>query len=270
MVIKSLDNFDPRSIAESGQCFRMNRLNDRTWRVIALGKVLDITELGAGRFGFDTAEKDFNNIWKNYFDLETDYSAFISAVPPEDEFLKKAAAFGRGIRILRQEPFETLITFIISQRKNIPAIKKSVELLSGRLGKRLGDSCFSFPSAEAIAGADPALLAGCSLGYRTEYVQKAAQRVADGEISLSELCKLNDEELRDRLLSFYGVGTKVANCVMLFSYHRIAAFPVDVWIGRVIDRYYSGRFPLEKYEGFAGIIQQYMFYYGRLGSGSIQ
>ena len=263
MITKELINFELKTIADSGQCFRMESEDANTYRIIALNSILRVKDNLDGSFSFYTTEKDFKNIWEDYFDLKTDYSKYIEAIPSSDGFLTEAARYGKGIRILRQEPFETLITFIISQRKNIPAIKKCVEELSRRFGEKIDGIFHAFPTPEALFNAPTDELASCSLGYRMEYVRRAAEAVYRGEVDLSDLCKLDDEALFDALLSFHGVGKKVANCVMLFAYHRIAAFPVDVWIERVINEKYSGSFPLEKYEGFAGIIQQYLFYYGR-------
>ncbi len=263
MITKELKNFCLKSIAESGQCFRMNAVAENRWRVVAKGKVLDITDNGEGSFSFDTTADEFKREWESYFDLETDYQAFINAVPQSDLFLTEAVRYGSGIRILKQEPFETLITFIISQRKNIPAIKKCVEELSARFGSEIRDGIYAFPTPEALAAAPQDELDKCHLGYRTKYVKRAAECAARGEVKLDELCKLDDDALFKELTGLYGVGKKVANCIMLFAYHRIAAFPVDVWIDRVISEKYGGSFPLERYEGFAGVIQQYMFYYGR-------
>lgn len=263
MITKELKNFNLQTIAESGQCFRMESESDNTCRLIAHGRVLRITDNKDSTFSFDCSKKEFNLIWEEYFDLKTDYSKYISAIPKSDKFLSQAAKYGEGIRILKQEPFETLITFIISQRKNIPAIKKCVEELSVRFGEKIDGNFHAFPTPEALFKAPSKDLSECHLGYRTEYVRRAAEAVHLGEVNLDKLCKLSDPDLFDALLKFHGVGKKVANCVMLFAYHRIAAFPVDVWIERVINEQYDGSFPLTKYDGFAGVIQQYMFYYGR-------
>ncbi|MBO6134000.1 MAG: DNA-3-methyladenine glycosylase 2 family protein [Lachnospiraceae bacterium] len=263
MVIRKLENFDLDSIAESGQCFRMNRDKDGTYKIVAYGKVLSARDLGEGEFSFDCEEGEFNEVWKDYFDLEENYKKYIDSIPDTDEFLMKAAEVGGGIRILRQEPFETLISFIISQRKSIPAIKKSVESLCSLCGEPLEGGFYAFPRAEDLIGLSIDELNSCSLGYRSQYVHSAAQMVGGGEIDLERIGEMNDEDLLMELKSIKGVGTKVANCVMLFAYHRIGSFPIDVWIKRVIDEIYEGEFPLERYEGFAGVIQQYMFYYGR-------
>nr|MCR5627401.1 DNA-3-methyladenine glycosylase 2 family protein [Lachnospiraceae bacterium] len=244
MYTTKLKNFDLKSIAESGQCFRMNMTGEKSANLIAFNRSLNITEDEDKSFTFDCDEDDFNNIWKHYFDLETDYSSFIKAIPESDRFLTEAAKDGDGIRILNQDHFETLISFIISQRKNIPAIKACVESLSRKYGEKLSSGAYAFPTPEALANASVDELNSCSLGYRTKYVKNTACAVARGDVDLDVLCKLNDEDLHKALLEFNGVGKKVANCVMLFSYHRIAAFPVDVWIQRVIDEKYNGSFPL--------------------------
>ena len=262
-----LDNFDLGRIADSGQCFRMNPLTKDTYRVIAMDRLLDITDLGGGSFDFACKDEDFENIWRDYFDLSVDYGQYISSIPKSDEYLSRAAAYGSGIRILKQEPFETLITFIISQRKNIPAIKSSVEKLCRLCGKKIEtqtkEEIFSFPTPELIADLSPDELSSCSLGYRASYVHDAAAAVRDGAFDMQSSRLLSDDELFGALLNLRGVGKKVANCVMLFAYHRIAVFPIDVWIQRILDSHYSGSFPIENYRGFAGVMQQYLFFYAR-------
>lgn len=262
-MIKQIKNMDLRQIAESGQCFRMTMTGDKSARVIAGGRVLDIREDGEDRFELSCDDTEYEDYWRAYFDADTDYSVYINAIDKEDGFLTGAAAYGSGIRILRQEPFETLISFIISQRKNIPAIQSSVEKLCRICGIKISDDIYSFPTPEAIAGLSEEELGACSLGYRVPYIRDTARRIAAGETDLETLRALSDDELYNELLSFHGVGKKVANCVMLFGYHRISAFPVDVWIQRVEELHYNGRFPVERYPGFAGVLQQYMFFFGR-------
>ena len=263
MINIVLSNFDLYQIANSGQCFRMNKSGDSSYTLIAQNRVLEIEKLGNSMFRFYCDEDDFSKIWYDYFDLGEDYSRFINSIDKNDSFLVKAADYGSGIRILKQDPWETLITFIISQRKNIPAIKKSVELLSKNYGTEIGDNLFSFPTPEKIASLNIDLLNKCSLGYRSPYVLKAAQTVSNGDVDLQALCSNDDEKLFEVLNSFYGVGKKVANCIMLFAYHRIAAFPIDVWISRILEKEYNNNFDTNKYDGFAGVIQQYMFYYAQ-------
>jgi N-glycosylase/DNA lyase len=181
-------------------------------------------------------------------------------------FLNRACDYGRGIRMLRQDPWEMLITFILSQRKNIPAIRHCVEALCSCYGEPIGSAgepLFAFPSAERLAAQDERCLLDCSLGYRAKYVSAAARLVASGALDLSALAALSDDALMDALLAVPGVGEKVANCVLLFGYHRLGRFPRDVWINRIVENEYDGEFPLERYPGIAGALQQYMFYYAR-------
>jgi N-glycosylase/DNA lyase len=213
----------------------------------------------------DCTHEAHETVWKEYFDWDTDYAAIRAAIDPSDAFLVDAARFGAGIRILRQDAWEMLVSFIISQRKNIPAIRKSVEMLCQRYGESICDSVFAFPTAQRLAALDLACLLDCSLGYRGKYIQAAAMMVASGAIDLEAMRNLDDDRLLQTLKSVPGVGEKVANCVMLFGYHRLARFPVDVWIERVFAREYPEGFPFERYEGIGGVLQQYIFYYARSG-----
>ncbi len=247
-------NLNIQQIADSGQVFRFNRIDDHRYELIAGSRRLVIDE---------TEEMVFpDRFWWNYFDMDTDYSAFIGSVPDSDRFLKAAVRSADGIRILNQDPWEMLISFIISQRKSIPAIKTSIEKLCERFGTKM-DGYYAFPTPAQLAKAGMKELQDCSLGYRAPYIYECAAKVNSGEYSPEAWRALDDEKLRETLMSIKGVGIKVANCVMLFGYHRIGAFPVDVWIKRIEDEYYGGRFPVERYEGFAGVLQQYMFFYKR-------
>lgn len=249
-----INNFDIQQIADSGQIFRFNKIDDSHYELIA----------GDRRLIIDTdKEMEFTDrFWWHYFDMDTDYSRFISSVPESDRFLSAAVRYASGIRILNQDPWEMLISFIISQRKSIPAIKTSIEKLCSRFGNDMG-GYYAFPTPEQLAKAELNRLEDCSLGYRAPYIYECARKVASGEYDIYAWKNLDDDALRIALMSIRGVGIKVANCTMLFGYHRIGAFPVDVWIKRIEDEYYNGAFPVEKYSGYAGIMQQYMFYYGR-------
>ena len=257
------NDFDIKKIAESGQCFRIDPFGENAYLAIAGNKYCKITCDGE----IITSKSDFNAFWHDYFDFSTDYAAIRSSIDPKDSFLTSAAEYGEGIRILRQDPWEMLITFIISQRKNIPAIKSCVNTLAEKYGSVIGEEdgkkIFAFPTPAQLAAVNIEDLKRCSLGYRDQYVHEAALSVFRGNIDLEALSEKSDEELYQSLLSLKGVGPKVANCILLFGFHRIAAFPIDVWIKRVIDEIYDGSFPLEKYAGYAGIIQQYMFFYGK-------
>ena len=262
--IQNLD-FDLKKIAESGQCFRLNPNGEGGYTLVALGRVLRLSETPTG-CALDCSQAEFDALWRDYFDLERDYAAIRASADPQDMFLGRACEYGRGIRILRQDPWEMLITFILSQRKNIPAIRYCVEALCSRYGKPIesaGERYYAFPTAERLAEQDERCLLDCSLGYRAKYVSAAARLVANGTLDLSALDALSDDALMDALLTVPGVGEKVANCVLLFGYHRLGRFPRDVWINRIVDNEYNGAFPLERYPGIAGALQQYMFYYAR-------
>lgn len=253
-------DLDLARIAESGQCFRLLESAPGRFCLTARGRVLHLRAVSGGAVLY-CSQTDFDALWRDYFDLETDYAGFRAAVPAEDSYLSEAVCRGQGIRILRQEPWETLASFIISQRKNIPAIRRCVETLSDRYGQPLRGGLHAFPEPERLAGLDESALRACALGYRAPYVLRAARMAASG--ALEGLEKLDDEALRAVLLTVPGVGPKVADCVMLFAYHRLARFPRDVWINRVVAEKYGGTFPLERYAGFAGVVQQYLFFAAR-------
>lgn len=261
MITINNEDFNIEKIALSGQCFRLNKVDD-SWINVVGDKVLKIKNND-----LYCSKRDFDTFWKPYFDLESDYSFYRHKIPKSDKFLTAAAEYGKGIRILKQDPWEMLISFIISQRKSIPAIKSSIEALSKNYGEEIGETCegaiYSFPKVEKLVKAKDSTLSKCGLGYRVEYIKTASKMVADGKLDLNALYKLSDEDLLNELLKVKGVGIKVANCVSLFAYHRIDAFPIDVWIARALEDNYNNNFSLKRYEGFAGVIQQYMFFYKR-------
>ncbi len=268
MIVKIKDDFDLQKIADSGQCFRFNKCG-KGYSVSALDKYLYVEQVGENEFSFECSEKDYEDFWKAYFDLGTSYKDIRRLIDPKlDTYLYEASEFGKGIRILRQDPWEMLISFIISQRKNIPAIKASIEKICALAGKKIavdaeGKDVYSFPAPEALAGLSIEELSGCSLGYRDKYVRQAALDVASGAVELEKWAQLDDDLLMEKLLTLFGVGVKVANCEILFGYHRLDAFPKDVWINKVLDQRYPDGFLFEKYAPFNGVMQQYLFFYSR-------
>ena len=268
MDITITDDFDLGKIAESGQCFRWMRTDHDTWRIIAGDQCVYVSDLGNARYRFDCAETIFRDFWAGYFDLDENYRRIRERVcKANDPFLGSAAKQEKGIRILRQNPWETMITFIISQNRNIPAIRRSVELLSSMCGSRLHDSrdmeyC-AFPTPEQLASLNEDQLTECRLGYRWKYVRTAAEAVQQGKIHLEEIGHSNCEELIRELTSLYGIGNKVACCIALFGFHQLDAFPRDVWINRVLANEYPDGYPFEQYSPYNGVYQQYMFAYYR-------
>ena len=276
MVTRRIGFFDMHKIADSGQAFRICDIDETHTELVAFGKYLQVADLGNGEFAFSCDEKDFSSIWENYFDLGRDYDSIARSIDPKDSYLKDAAKFSSGIRILKQEPFETTISYIISQRRSIPSITTSVERISALCGKKiqspklkapfakpLKTEYYAFPSPSELASLSLEDIEGTGVGYRAPYIVQAAEGFNTGLLDPKALAKLDDDSLYKALMSMFGVGTKVANCVMLFAYARTSRFPIDVWIQRIVDRYYNGSFDCSKYPETAGIMQQFMFYYER-------
>lgn len=265
MSIKvSIKQFNLRTIAESGQIFRMKMIDDATCELQQKDKYLLIKSLGNDMYELSCSKSEFDNFYYNYFDLKTNYDKYKKNIKKDDTFLLECIKYSKGLRILNQDPFEMLISFIISQRKSIPAIRTSIERLSKICGKKINTINgikYTFPNANDICK-NYNKLASCGLGYRLPYIIEASRKVAEKEINLDKFYKLNNVELMDELLQIKGVGKKVASCIMLFAYHRIDICPVDVWINRVIENKYNGSIP-KSYEKYQGIIQQYWFYYAK-------
>lgn len=264
MYISITDDFDLSKIARSGQCFRVREFGDGLFRFITGRNVLYIRQQPAGRFEVSCPEETWYQVWVPYFDLERSYSPVQKVIPDSDTYMQLAAQEGRGIRILRQDPWEMLVTFIISQRKSIPAIRQAVELLAERFGEAVVtpyETVHTFPAAAQLANAEAGDLTACKLGYRVPYIRDAAAKVLSGQIDLPALAGLPDKELFETLKTIRGVGDKVANCICLFSYGRMGAAPIDTWIHKIIAREYGGHNPFPAYGEYAGLLQQFAFYY---------
>ncbi|MCR5734780.1 MAG: DNA-3-methyladenine glycosylase 2 family protein [Lachnospiraceae bacterium] len=266
MKIQISDDFDLQKIDDSGQCFRVKRDKDGSYRFIHLDGVLHIRPEGGQSYEVSCDKKKWHEVWEPYFDLTRNYEKIRALTDDGDAFMKAAASFGAGIRILKQDPFEMLLTFIISQRRNIPSIKRSVELLCDRFGTGIkdGDETVKlFPRPSQMCDLKKEDLSGLSLGYRDEYILDACRRVGSGDLKLYELYDETDENLYNALKSVKGVGDKVAGCIGLFAYERTGMVPVDTWIKRVITEEYGGKDPFARYGQYAGIMQQWAFYYIR-------
>ena len=261
MIEISLDHFDIKQIAESGQCFRWKVLSDTAAEIIAYDRLLYIERKGS-KLSLDCSEADFRNIWQQYFDLDTDYSRIERLIADSgDAHLKKAYLRGSGIRILRQELFETMVTFLISQNNNIPRIKKSLEMICEKGGFPLvnSDRGFRLPKPSEVAP-EFFLDRSLGLGYRDVYLYELYKYLDENPSWLSDLQSMDYDTARKELLKRKGIGPKVADCICLFSLHHIDAFPIDTHVKQLLDKYYKGGFDYEYYKGFAGIIQQYLFY----------
>lgn len=264
-VLCSADALDLKKTFECGQCFRWESCGDGVYRGVAGGHPLTIRQAD-GLIACDAPYEDLP-FWENYFDLAVDYGA-ASAHFTEPAYLKACADFGSGIRILRQDPWEALVSFIVSQCNNIPRIKKIIATLCKHFGDDLSSGSFAFPSAERLALLDIQALAPLKSGYRACYILSAACAVAEARLDLAALAHLPSEESFARVRSLYGVGEKVANCFMLYGLHRMERFPIDVWMRRALDRHFPKNFDPSALGPFAGLAQQYIFYYARLNERS--
>lgn len=272
MIVSISDDFDPRKIAESGQCFRWRLVENNTWRIISADQCIYITSLGGTDYLFECDEDTIHSLWENYFDFPLNYRAIRARVSPEtDSFLYDATEHEKGIRILQQDPWEMLISFIISQNRNIPAIQHSIELLAEMCGELKtdvrGEPFYSFPSPEAIALLSEQELKACRVGYRWKYIQAAAHAALHGDFCPDFFRSLSPEETIKQLTKLYGVGRKVACCIMLFGLHQLDAFPRDVWVNRILANKYPDGYPYDRYSPYNGVYQQYMFAYYRHENG---
>lgn len=271
MILKITDDFDLQKIADSGQCFRVKIFPDNTYRFITGSRVLYITYLEQNTYKISCSKREWQSFWHSYFDFSRSYRKLRDEIPDTDSYMKKAAAGGAGLRILRQEPWEMLITFIISQQKTIPSIKNAVEKLAEVYGapvKTAYETVHLFPSPKQMSQATMEELSQFRLGYRTSYILDAIDKVKSGLIDLDKISAYDDMQLFTALKTVRGVGDKVANCIALFSYGRTSLAPVDTWIKKVIEKEYQGTSPFPGYGDAAGIMQQYMFYYAQTHKGN--
>ena len=264
MIEYVIPDFNIDQIARSGQCFRFRREGEGRYSLIAGGKWLDIEQNGE-TVRFSCAENEFEGFWRDYFDLNADYGRYKSKVAKRDAYLRAAVETGSGLRILRQELWETIICFIISQQNNIPRITKCVDGLCTLFGEARqradGEVYHAFPTAERLAQCTPEELAPIRLGYRAKYICATARQVASGAVDLEKVARMKYADAKNELLRLTGVGIKVAECICLFGLHHIDAFPIDTHIRQMLDAHYPKGFPLTRYRGFAGVMQQYAFFY---------
>ena len=264
MVERKLKNFDLGQICDSGQCFRMRRQSEDTFQILASDREIEVTRR-ADRWLFHCEEKEFAQFWEQYFDLKEDYERYREQINPRDRYLRNAAEFGIGIRILRQDLWEMIVSFLISQQNNIVRIRRCIENLCESYGeKKIGGGVgvyYAFPRPEVLAGLQEDALKGCNLGYRSKYVVRSAQSVVSGEIDLNQVRTMPYSKARTELQKLYGVGEKVADCICLFALHQLEAFPIDTHIHQVLERHYRRGFPNRRYWKCRGVMQQYIFYY---------
>lgn len=248
---------------ECGQCFRWNKYKDGYVGVVG-NRVLYVYQHSYNEMYMEnTSLKDVKDFWIDYFDLNTDYNLIISKIPESDLYLRAAAESGKGIRILKQDPSETIISFIISANNNIKRIKKIIETLSSLYGTALeydNNIYYSFPDNDILKKATLENLQILHAGYRDKYLIDAFEKLPENSIKNDFY---NMKDLEKYLISIKGVGPKVRDCILLFGFSRYDAFPKDVWIKRVIKEKYGKDFSEKNFGKYAGVYQQYMFHYAR-------
>lgn len=277
IILNNVDSFNPEHIFECGQAFRWYREDDGSYTTIAYKKILNVLLEDENTVILNnTNEEDFKNIWIDYFDLNRDYSIIKNKLKGYTT-MEKAIDYGYGIRILNQEPFETMISFIISANNQIPRIRKSIEKISENYGEYLGEykgkNHYSFPNPSELAKVKPEELREIArVGFRDKRIYDTANIINNREFNIEEAKNMDSIELRKALMELPGIGPKVADCIMLFSFKRSETFPVDVWIKRVMEELYLHEETKQKEIGikareifgeYAGFAQQYLFYYGR-------
>lgn len=259
IILEGVQCLDLPLTLDCGQAFRWEEQEDGSWSGAAYGKFLNIRNEGE-RFILKTTLEDFNAVWHNYFDLSRDYEAICEKLR-EDALLASAIDEYYGIRILNQDPWEALVSFVISQQNNIKRIKGIIRRLCDQYGDAICEGWHSFPSPQALSALSARELEAVGMGYRGKYIKKLADDVASGKINLEKIKNMPLEEAKAALLDIYGIGVKVADCALLFGFQFLACFPVDVWMKRVLAFYPNG-LP-ECFKGCEGIAQQYLFHWAR-------
>lgn len=258
--IINADNFDLSQTFDCGQCFRWNKIENK-FTGTAFGKTIILTQNEDEIIIENTNKADFEKIWKDYFDVNTDYSRMIESLSGINPVLDMAIRYCSGIRILRQDPWEALCSFIISQNNNIPRIKKIINSLCVEFGENIGNF-YSFPEPKILANLSVHDLDCIRAGFRAKYVIDAAKKVCDGTINFDELKTMPADEASKILMQINGVGPKVADCVLLYGLHNFGAFPMDVWMKKIMAEVFPGQSP-EIFGCYRGLAQQYLYHFFR-------
>lgn len=274
IILENVSDFNLSDTFDCGQCFRWNCTAPDTYEGVAFGHALKISMSSENVTLYDTSLEDYYNIWENYFDFKRNYSE-IKQELSKDSVMKQAVRYGYGIRILKQDIWECIASFIISASNHIPRIKKIIQLLCENFGDEISymhKTYYSFPSPKKIASLTLEELNVIRAGFRDKYILSAAKMIANGVLDIHTLENCDTSVIKKSLMSIPGVGNKVSDCVLLFAYARHESFPVDVWLKRIMEFYYFAdnrkisdiqAFSHEKFGNLGGFAQQYLFFYGR-------
>ena len=281
IILEGISDFEPKHVFDCGQCFRWLREEDGSYTGVVQSKVINVKKENNLIILDNTNKEDFENIWFDYFDLGRDYKEIKDKLKVMDEYLDKATEFGDGIRILQQDGWEMLVSFIISANNRIPMIQRAINNLSERYGKYIGEykgkKYYAFPTPEDLKNVSVEDIRACQTGFRDKYIKGVVDYVNENNEDVLSYRKLNTDECVKALVKFNGVGPKVADCIALFGMQKYDTFPVDVWVKRVMEEFYVEdnlslpkirKFALDKFGELSGFAQQYLFYYAReLGIG---
>ena len=283
-IIDYIKSFEPKHIFECGQCFRWNEEKDGSYTGVVGNNVLNVKKENNKIVIASIGEDNLEALCIKYFDLDTNYEEIKEILSKTDKYLKESIKYGRGIRILKQDNWETLISFIISANNNIPRIKGIIERISKRYGKKIAwnnNEYFTFPTPKELSKASIKDLRELGLGFRDVRVFETTRMVNNNIIDINKIENIEDISfLREELLRFPGVGPKVADCIMLFSMKKYNVFPIDVWVKRVMNELYGKEinknskvleannkqildYAENKFGELAGLAQQYLFYWRR-------
>jgi len=279
-ILKNKKDFNSKHVFDCGQCFRWNLQENGNYIGIFGKTVIEVIETENEVIFKGVSNKNFEEEVTKYFNLNVDYTQIKENLSKIDEHLKTSIEYGNGIRILKQDLFETIISFIISANNNIPRIKKIIENISKTYGEKLeynGKEYYTFPTPEQLSKASVEDLRNLGLGFRDKRVYNTTKMILGKKFDLDSIKDIEDTELiREELLKLDGVGPKVADCILLFGFNRYEVFPIDVWVRRVMNDLYIKneqeskvkkveimKLAREKYGDLAGIAQQYLFYWKR-------
>jgi len=274
IILKNIRYFDIEQTLESGQCFRWEKIDEKQYIGCAYNRVIKIGQINNDIYIDNSNEKDMKYIWTKYFDLNRDYGK-MQKILAQDKILKKAITYANGIHILQQQPFETLITYIISANNNIPRIKGIVKNICEDIGTKIEfkkNIYYTFPTVEKLAFTPKKNIDKYKAGFRGPYISKTAKMIYENKYDFKKLQEMSYEQAKTSLKQFIGVGDKVSDCVLLFTGIKTESFPVDVWVKRVMERLYFkketslveiNKYGVEKFDKYAGFANTYLFYYIR-------
>lgn len=274
VIVENVRDFDPIHVFECGQCFRWIGQDDGSYTGVAKSRVINVRYNDGTLEILNSTSEEFKSIWFEYFDLGRDYTG-IKLRLAKDEIMERAIRFGHGIRILKQDLWETLISFIISANNRIPMIMKVIDAIAKLYGDKMefgGKAYYAFPGIDRLAALNVEELKVCKGGFRCRYIVESARKVESGLVDLKKLEQKSTDEARAKLKQFPGVGNKVADCTLLYSGTKYDVFPTDVWVKRVMEKLYFKRetsfkeiqdFARSYFGELAGFAQQYLFYYAR-------